>query len=63
MKLFTDAAAGISRVWCKHQKFFRSRTATTSVHTEANLCKSKVGGGFKFSEMMLLIKVLTLVSA
>lgn len=48
MKLFTDAVAGISRVWCKHQKFFQSRTATASVRTAANLCKNKVCVHFKF---------------
>lgn len=52
MKLFTDAAAEISRVWCKHQKFFQSRTATASVHIEANLCKNKVDVHIKFLEIM-----------
>lgn len=41
LKSFTDAAAGISTVWCKHQKFFQNRTATASVHIVANLCNDK----------------------
>lgn len=52
MKLFTDVAAGISIVWCKHQKFFQSMTATASVHIAANLCKNKVCVHFKFLEIM-----------